>query len=122
VEITEPTRAVQVEDFWQGDEPFPAGGAYVNYLNDEGEERTRAAHSEGDGRRLVELERVWDPDNVFRWNQNTSPLIPADRSVSVTATRGASPQTVPSCSRGRSRPAVSPQVRTDPSNSTGGTE
>lgn len=37
-----------------------------------GEARLRAHYGEGFGR-LVQLKRVWDPDNVFRKNQNIDP-------------------------------------------------
>ena len=59
--------------FWEAMRPFSAGGVYVNYLNVEGEERTRAAYSPRNWERLVALKREWDPENVFRANQNISP-------------------------------------------------
>lgn len=59
--------------FWEAMRRFSAGGAYVNYLNDEGENRTREAYSPRNWERLVELKREWDPENLFRWNQNVPP-------------------------------------------------
>jgi FAD/FMN-containing dehydrogenase len=52
-------------------DPF-ATGVYVNFLEDEGDERIRFAY--GDKfQRLVELKRTWDPDNLFCLNQNIKP-------------------------------------------------
>lgn len=54
-------------------QPFVAGGAYVNYLLHEPEERIRAAYGDGVYDRLSRLKAVYDPDNVFRLNQNIQP-------------------------------------------------
>jgi FAD/FMN-containing dehydrogenase len=48
-------------------------GAYVNFLGDEGEERVRAAYPGSTWERLVEVKRRYDPENVFRMNQNVLP-------------------------------------------------
>jgi FAD/FMN-containing dehydrogenase len=48
-------------------------GAYVGFLADEGEERIRAAYPGGTWDRLVEVKRRYDPENVFRGNQNIPP-------------------------------------------------
>ena len=48
-------------------------GAYVNFLEDEGEARTRDAYPLSTYRRLAAVKAVWDPDNVFRRNQNIRP-------------------------------------------------
>ncbi|MFL5680991.1 MAG: FAD-binding oxidoreductase [Chloroflexota bacterium] len=48
-------------------------GAYVNFLLDEGDARVRAAYPNGIWDRLVEIKRRYDPDNVFRRNQNIAP-------------------------------------------------
>ena len=45
-------------------------GAYVNFLGDEGEERVRAAYPGSTWDRLVEVKARYDPDNLFRLNQN----------------------------------------------------
>jgi Berberine and berberine like len=52
--------------------PYASGGAYVNALGDEPGDRVRAAYG-GNWQGLVELKRVWDPDNVFRLNANVDP-------------------------------------------------
>jgi len=52
--------------------PYSAGGAYVNMMMDEGEERVRASYR-GNYDRLAEIKRSYDPDNVFRINQNIPP-------------------------------------------------
>jgi FAD/FMN-containing dehydrogenase len=46
-----------------------ARGVYVNALDDEGSERIRAAYG-GNWERLVAAKRRYDPENVFRRNQN----------------------------------------------------
>jgi FAD/FMN-containing dehydrogenase len=50
-----------------------AGGAYVNFLMEEGEERVRAAYPGATWDRLVEIKGRYDPTNLFRLNQNIPP-------------------------------------------------
>jgi FAD/FMN-containing dehydrogenase len=62
-------RRAWVEDFaaalHRGDH-----GAYVNFLGDEGNERVRAAYPGPTWDRLLKIKRRYDPDNLFRLNQN----------------------------------------------------
>jgi hypothetical protein len=54
--------------------PHSTGGAYLNFLDgDEGDERIRAAYGREKYERLVALKDRYDPDNVFRLNQNIRP-------------------------------------------------
>jgi hypothetical protein len=48
-------------------------GAYVNFLGDEGPERVRSAYPGRTWDRLVEVKRRYDPENLFRLNQNVPP-------------------------------------------------
>ena len=48
-------------------------GAYVNFLADEGPERVRAAYPGATWDRLAAVKAAYDPDNVFRLNQNVPP-------------------------------------------------
>ena len=48
-------------------------GAYVGFLADEGEDRIRAAYPEATWDRLSQVKAQYDPDNVFRLNQNIVP-------------------------------------------------
>jgi hypothetical protein len=57
-----------VEALGQGEK-----GVYVNFLMDEGEERVRAAYPGDTYDRLATIKASWDPDNVFRRNQNIRP-------------------------------------------------
>ena len=52
--------------------PTSAGGAYVNFLMDEGQDRVRAAYG-GNYDRLAQVKRRYDPDNTFHVNQNIRP-------------------------------------------------
>jgi FAD/FMN-containing dehydrogenase len=58
--------------FWDAMEPLSSGDVYVNYLSEEGEDRVRAAYGHHLAR-LTDLKRRYDPDNVFRNNQNIKP-------------------------------------------------
>lgn len=49
------------------------GGVYLNFIGQEGEERIRAAFGDAKYRRLQQVKAEWDPDNVFRGNQNIRP-------------------------------------------------
>ena len=53
--------------------PYRSGAVYVNALDDERPERVRAAYTPEAWRRLVALKDRWDPENVFRLNQNVPP-------------------------------------------------
>ncbi|HEY2206165.1 MAG TPA: FAD-binding oxidoreductase [Pseudonocardia sp.] len=59
-------------DAFEAVRPHLEDAVYVNNLGVEGPERVRAAYGPNH-RRLAELKRVFDPDNVFRLNQNVSP-------------------------------------------------
>ena len=50
----------------------PTGGVYANNLGEEGEERVRAAYG-GNYTRLAALKAKYDPENLFRLNQNIKP-------------------------------------------------
>jgi FAD/FMN-containing dehydrogenase len=58
---------------WQQLRPWSAGGAYINHLCEEGPDRVREAYGEHTWNRLVQLKHHYDPDNVFRLNQNIPP-------------------------------------------------
>jgi FAD/FMN-containing dehydrogenase len=53
--------------------PFTAEGHYVNDMVESGEDVTRSIYGAAKYDRLVELKRAYDPDNVFRMNQNIRP-------------------------------------------------
>ena len=48
-------------------------GAYVGFLTDEGPEGVRAAYPGSTFDRLAEVKARYDPDNLFRLNQNIPP-------------------------------------------------
>jgi FAD/FMN-containing dehydrogenase len=60
------------KDYWDALHPYSAGGAYVNMMMDEGDERIRAAYR-GNYARLAAVKRQYDPNNLFRVNQNIRP-------------------------------------------------
>ena len=51
----------------------PDAGAYVNFLSDEGPERVRAAYPGATWERLAGVKRCYDPNNLFRHNENVPP-------------------------------------------------
>jgi hypothetical protein len=52
--------------------PHSAGGAYVNMMMDEGQERVKASYRDNYDR-LARIKADYDPDNLFRINQNIRP-------------------------------------------------
>jgi FAD/FMN-containing dehydrogenase len=48
-------------------------GAYVNFVGDEGPDRVRAAYPAGTWERLAAVKARYDPENLFRLNQNVEP-------------------------------------------------
>jgi hypothetical protein len=52
--------------------PYSAGGAYVNMMMDEGQDRVRAAYRDNYDR-LARVKGTYDPGNLFRVNQNIEP-------------------------------------------------
>lgn len=61
------------KQYWEALHPYSAGGAYVNFMMDEGEERVKATYGEN-YERLVAIKNRYDPDNLFRVNQNIKPM------------------------------------------------
>lgn len=62
------------KEYWGALHPYSAGGAYSNFMMDEGEARVKAAY--GDNyERLVSIKNKYDPTNLFSVNQNISPTL-----------------------------------------------
>jgi len=59
-------------DYQEALHPYSAGGAYVNMMMDEGQERVRASYG-ANYDRLAGVKATYDPDNTFRVNQNIQP-------------------------------------------------
>ncbi len=56
-------------EYWEAVHPFSGGGAYVNFMMEEGPDRVRATYGPN-YERLARLKREYDPGNLFRVNQN----------------------------------------------------
>ncbi len=72
----DPANAELIRDwcvgYWDATHPYSAGGAYVNFMMEEGQERVRATYRDNYDR-LARVKAQYDPDNVFRVNQNIHP-------------------------------------------------
>jgi len=60
------------KDYWTALHPYSAGGAYVNFMMDEGEDRVRATYGKNYAE-LAKIKKRYDPTNLFRVNQNIRP-------------------------------------------------
>ena len=63
-------------DYFEALHPYSAGGAYVNMMMDEGQERVRASYRDNYDR-LARIKADYDPGNLFRVNQNIEPAAAA---------------------------------------------
>ncbi len=58
--------------YWSALHPYSSGGAYVNMMMEEGQDRVRASYGEHYDR-LAQIKAKYDPNNLFRVNQNINP-------------------------------------------------
>ena len=63
-----------VKEYWAALHDHSAGGAYVNFMMDEGEDRIKATYR-GNYERLVTIKNKYDPTNLFHVNQNIKPTL-----------------------------------------------
>ncbi len=72
----DPSKAKLLRDwtvsYWEDLHPYSMGGAYVNFMMEEGQERVQATYGEN-YRRLASLKARYDPKNLFHVNQNIKP-------------------------------------------------
>ena len=62
------------KEYWEALHPYSGGGAYVNFMMDEGQERVRATYRDN-YERLAQIKNKYDPNNLFRVNQNIKPVM-----------------------------------------------
>jgi len=62
------------KEYWRTLHPFSSGGGYVNMMMEEGQERVMAAYRDNYAR-LAQVKAKYDPQNLFRLNQNIKPAI-----------------------------------------------
>jgi FAD binding domain-containing protein/berberine-like enzyme len=60
--------------YWEAVHPYTLGGAYINFMMDEGIDRVQATYQDN-YERLSEVKQKYDPSNFFRVNQN---IVPTD--------------------------------------------
>ena len=72
----DPANAARVTEwcksYYEALHPYSAGGAYVNFMMEEGHERVEASFRDNYGR-LSAIKKKHDPTNFFRVNQNIKP-------------------------------------------------
>ncbi|MAU16141.1 MAG: oxidoreductase [Muricauda sp.] len=72
----DPKNAAKITDWCKAYQealhPYSAGGAYTNFMMEEGQDRVKASYKHNYDR-LVEIKSAYDPDNLFRVNQNIIP-------------------------------------------------
>ncbi len=60
------------KDYFDALHPYSAGGAYVNFMMEEGQDRVKASFGPNYNR-LAAVKKEYDPHNFFRVNQNIRP-------------------------------------------------
>ena len=73
---SDPKNAAKITDWCKAYQealhPYSAGGAYSNFMMEEGQDRIKASYKHNYGR-LVTIKNMYDPDNLFKVNQNIIP-------------------------------------------------
>jgi hypothetical protein len=75
-----PSKAASLRDwarsYWKGIHPHNLSGGYVNFMSDDDDDKGRVKASYGANYdRLVAVKRKYDPENLFRVNQNIDPAV-----------------------------------------------
>ena len=74
----DPTNAEKItqwcKSYWEACHPYSMGGAYSNFMMDEGQERVKASYKHNYDK-LVSVKQKYDPQNFFRVNQNIKPVV-----------------------------------------------
>lgn len=60
------------KEYWNALHPYSSGGAYSNFMMDEGQDRIKASFKQN-YHRLSKIKKQYDPENLFRVNQNIEP-------------------------------------------------
>ena len=60
------------KSYWDALHPYSSGGAYSNFMMDEGQERVQASYRHN-YQRLTKIKKQYDPNNLFSVNQNIKP-------------------------------------------------
>jgi len=60
------------KNYYHATHPYSAGGAYINFMMEEGQDRIKATYGSNYDR-LTEVKAKYDPDNFFHVNQNIQP-------------------------------------------------
>jgi FAD/FMN-containing dehydrogenase len=72
----DPANADRLRDwavgYYDAIHPYSSGGAYVNFMMEEGQERVQASYRDNYDR-LAEIKAKYDPTNLFKVNQNIRP-------------------------------------------------
>jgi FAD/FMN-containing dehydrogenase len=59
-------------NYWEALHPHSAGGSYINFMMEEGQDRIRGTYGDNYDR-LRKVKARYDPDNFFHVNQNIAP-------------------------------------------------
>lgn len=62
------------KDYHQALHDYSSGGAYSNFMMDEGQERIKASYRHNYDR-LAQIKKQYDPNNLFKVNQNIKPSL-----------------------------------------------
>jgi hypothetical protein len=60
------------KEYWEAIHPYSSGGAYLNFIMNEGQDRIKASYQHHYVR-LTKIKKKYDPNNFFRVNQNILP-------------------------------------------------
>ena len=72
----EKTHIEWTRKFWKALQSYSTGGGYINFQsNDEGEQRVQDTYGSQKLERLTALKNEYDPNNLFRLNQNIKPSV-----------------------------------------------